>query len=319
MRIRIRAFEGPDQEAWDGLVAQASAGTFLHSRRFLSYHAQRFTDCSLVLEDDSDAMQGVFPAAFDPSDPAIVVSHPGSTYGGLLHTGGLQGEQGLHALEAICSRYRQQGRRLLRYKCVPSIYHRMPAQDDAYALFRMNARLYRRDLSCAIDLAARGNPSGQRRRGLKKARSSALKVSADFEAVRRFWPVLEDNLAARHRVTPVHTIEEIALLRARLPSHIDLLVATLDEAVVAGVLLFDSDRVSHAQYIAASDQGRQVGALEAVFETAIERAAQAGRRYFDFGISTEQGGAVLNDGLYSFKAGFGGSGVVHDFYEITLE
>jgi hypothetical protein len=36
------------------------------------------------------------------------------------------------------------------------------------------------------------------------------------------------------------------------------------------------------------------------------------------GISTEQQGTVLNDGLYRFKSEFGGGGVVHEFFEIDL-
>jgi lipid II:glycine glycyltransferase (peptidoglycan interpeptide bridge formation enzyme) len=116
----------------------------------------------------------------------------------------------------------------------------------------------------------------------------------------------------------VHTLEEIALLQSRFPDEIRLLVAKHAGIAVAGALLFETDRVSHAQYIAATPKGRELAALDAVFDVAIQRASAGGRRYFDFGISTEQGGKLLNDGLYEFKAGFGGSGVVHDFYEIAL-
>ena len=41
-----------------------------------------------------------------------------------------------------------------------------------------------------------------------------------------------------------------------------------------------------------------------------------GRRYFDFGISNEDGGRYLNRGLAAQKEGFGGRAVVHDFYEV---
>jgi lipid II:glycine glycyltransferase (peptidoglycan interpeptide bridge formation enzyme) len=87
---------------------------------------------------------------------------------------------------------------------------------------------------------------------------------------------------------------------------------------VAGVLLFEMERVSHAQYTASTEAGRDVGALDALFEAAIARASAAGRRFFDFGVSSEAGGGALNQGLYAFKAGFGAAGVVHDFYEIAL-
>ena len=48
--MEIRAFDDRDAEAWDALVAAAPGATFLHSRRFLSYHGNRFQDASLVIE-----------------------------------------------------------------------------------------------------------------------------------------------------------------------------------------------------------------------------------------------------------------------------
>jgi hypothetical protein len=287
-------------------------------RRFLSYHGDRFADRSLVLENDRGNWCGVFPAALDVADASIVVSHPGISYGGLLHAGELTGPDAMQALQTICKHYSGQGIRLLRYKAVPWIYHRRPAQDDAYALFRANAKLYRRDLSTAIDLSAPGRLSERRRRGIDKARKQGVEVVEGCAGVSDFWDVLTENLAARHDVRPVHTLEEIGLLQSRFPNEIRLLVAKHAGLVVAGALLFETDRVSHAQYIAATPKGRELAALDAVFDVAIQRASAGGRRYFDFGISTEQGGKLLNDGLYEFKAGFGGSGVVHDFYEIAL-
>jgi hypothetical protein len=42
------------------------------------------------------------------------------------------------------------------------------------------------------------------------------------------------------------------------------------------------------------------------------------KRYFDFGISTEQGGLHLNTGLTSNKEGFGARAILYDVYEMTL-
>jgi hypothetical protein len=42
-------------------------------------------------------------------------------------------------------------------------------------------------------------------------------------------------------------------------------------------------------------------------------------RYFDFGVSNEKQGWMLNEGLYRFKASFGAGGVAQEFYEVTLD
>ena len=44
----------------------------------------------------------------------------------------------------------------------------------------------------------------------------------------------------------------------------------------------------------------------------------ANKRFIDFGISTEQGGTVLNEGLIKQKEGFGGRAVVYDTYELEV-
>ena len=44
----------------------------------------------------------------------------------------------------------------------------------------------------------------------------------------------------------------------------------------------------------------------------------AGKTYFDFGISTEENGTVLNEGLVGQKEMFGGRGIAYDFYEIDV-
>jgi len=42
------------------------------------------------------------------------------------------------------------------------------------------------------------------------------------------------------------------------------------------------------------------------------------KKYFDFGISTENNGRILNKGLIAQKEGFGARAYVHDFYEIKI-
>ena len=42
------------------------------------------------------------------------------------------------------------------------------------------------------------------------------------------------------------------------------------------------------------------------------------KKYYDFGISTENFGQILNSGLISRKEDFGASSVMYDFYQINL-
>lgn len=316
--MQASPYSAPDAVAWDEIVARCPMATFLHTRRFLSYHQDRFQDISLLLKDERQHCLALFPAAVDPTEAKRVVSHPGITFGGLLHTGELYGEKMIEAMEAVKDHYAKQGFHTLRYKVVPHIYHQAPAQDDLYALFRAGANRYRCDLSCAINLDHRLQISERRKRGQKKAGKSGVEISEGTRFIQPLWSVLESNLARKFQLRPVHSIEEITSLHSLFPENIEFVVATLDSAVVAGIVLFVTPGVVHVQYTASSESGQKVSALDAVFEYSIKKARARGARYFDFGISTENDGQHLNTSLYQYKSEFGGGGVVHDFYELNL-
>lgn len=316
--MQLSAYQKADATAWDELVRKSPMATFLHSRRYLSYHADRFTDCSVLIRDTRGQLVGAFPAAVDSESQDRVVSHPGITYGGLLHDGKLRGERMLEAFDLLKTYYRERGFESLRYKAVPAIYHLAPSADDRYALFRLGAVRYRCDLSCAIDLKHRGPVTDRRKRGLKKAFRHGVEVIDGPTFLEPFWQVLEENLARKFDVSPVHSSTEIRELHSLFPENIEFVLGRLSSDVVGGLVLFKTPQVVHTQYIAANQIGQDVCVLDAVFEHCIEKAERLGARYFNFGISTENEGQYLNTTLHQYKSEFGAGGVVHEFYEIGL-
>lgn len=315
--MKARRFLPDDAERWDEFCAHAHGATFLHSRRFLSYHGGRFVDQSIIIERAGEWL-GIIPAARHPAEHDVVVSHPGITYGGVLHHGRLRGGEMLAALSAAAPLWRAGGFSRLQYKAVPHIYQRAPAQEDLYALFRAGARRYRCDLSSCIDLHNRLPVSERRRRARAKALRVGARITSGNEHMRALWDVLEGNLRRKHHTRPVHTFEEITTLAIHFPDRLRVIAALVGGNIEAGILLFLTDTVAHAQYIASSERGHEVNALDLVFESAIEESRLGGKRYFDFGISTESQGHALNEGLNRFKNEFGAGGVVHEFYEWDL-
>jgi hypothetical protein len=156
----------------------------------------------------------------------------------------------------------------------------------------------------------------RRRRKIKLAEHSALRVerSQNFEG---FWGILEDNLQAAHRTKPVHSLEEIRVLHSRFPQAIRLHVCLEDDSILAGVVIYDTPMVAHAQYIASTARGRQVGALDLLISHLVENE-YSHRTYFDLGISNENEGNVLNVGLVEQKEGFGARAISHQFFEMQL-
>ena len=129
--------------------------------------------------------------------------------------------------------------------------------------------------------------------------------------------LVRSQLSAKHNVVRTHTGEEMELLSGRFPQNVRLYGAYRDKQLCAGVLVYESANVAHSQYIAGTDEAKREGALECIFDELLERR-YATIRYFDWGISTEQAGRWLNDGLVQNKESYGARGVAYDLYELDL-
>jgi hypothetical protein len=279
----------------------------------MDYHANRFEDHSLVARK-GDEIIGLLPANRVGD---VLHSHQGLTYGGMIVSDTMTTPVMLDLFCSLVAHLRRNGIRRLHYKSVPSIYHRIPAEEDRYALFRVGASLARRDVLSVIAQGRRGPAQTRRRRGAAKARKHGVVVEPSRDW-RPYWALLSEHLDSRYRVSPIHSIAEIELLCSRFPENIALFEAKLDGDVIAGATIFESAMVAHVQYIAASPRGRATGALDALFEHLIEDIF-ATKPCFDFGISNEQEGRYLNRSLIEQKEGFGARAVVHDFYTVEID
>jgi lipid II:glycine glycyltransferase (peptidoglycan interpeptide bridge formation enzyme) len=86
-----------------------------------------------------------------------------------------------------------------------------------------------------------------------------------------------------------------------------------DGELLAGILVYRYPTVWHTQYMAASPEGRKVGALDLVVDELIAEARAAGVEAVSFGTSTTDEGRELNEGLLWQKESFGGRSITHDF------
>jgi len=181
----------------------------------------------------------------------------------------------------------------------------------------MGAKLFRRDISSAIYLSKKDKYQKLRYRCIKKTISANLKVKKtdDFKI---YWNILKANLVKKYNTKPVHTIKEIEYLHNKFPDNIKLFASYQNEIMLAGIVVYESENVAHAQYIANSKKGKEIGALDIIVTFLINEYYQ-NKKYFDFGVSTESNGLYLNEGLILFKEGFGARGVVYDFYEADIK
>jgi hypothetical protein len=311
-RISVSKYSPEYKKLWDDFVSNSKNGIFLFYRDYMEYHSDRFCDHSLLFFKNRTLM-GLLPANIRDD---TLYSHGGLTFGGVISGYNMRIPLMLDIFEKLVEHCKEERITEILYKAIPYIYHSIPADEDLYALFRYNAKLVGRNVTTSIYLPSKLKFDESRARAIKKAQKNNLVVKRSYD-FRRFMQIVENVLVERHGTKPVHTPEEIELLASRFSGNIKLFSSYKNDVMVAGVIMYESRNVAHAQYIANSNEGRDIGAEEVVFDYLINDYYKA-KRYFDFGISTEQTGQFLNVGLVRHKEGFGARAAVHDFYQLSL-
>ena len=311
--VTARMYASQDRGVWNAFVDRAKNGVFLFNRDYMEYHSDRFRDFSLLLAD-GDRLAAVVPGNLE--DDATFISHGGLTFGGVVTDARMRAGGMLQIFAAMLRHLDGIGVRTIVYKAVPHIYHQMPAEEDLYALFRCGAVLTRRDIAATIDSSNAAPYTKGRKYCVKKGRAAGTNVgrSDEFDA---FMTIEETNLAERHNVRPVHSAADLRLLASRFPENIRLYVVRNGSEIVAGSVMYVSRQVAHAQYIATTPRGRELCALDYLMDWLITEEL-AGARYFDFGISTERAGRLLNEGLAENKESYGARGIAYDHYELSV-
>ena len=312
--IDIRRYTATDKTAWNAFVAQSKNGTFLFFRDYMDYHADRFCDHSLMIYLDGN-IYALLPA--NEAD-GVFYSHQGLTYGGLVMSQRCKAAQVREVFVELNDYLRSQGFVRAVYKHVPWVYASLPSEEDLFALSNVcHASLRSRDVASVVMLDGRLPFSTLRKRGVKKGLHAGLCVREQTDYA-LYWRMLELHLAQKFHAKPVHSLDEIMLLKRRFPNNIRLMTVCKDDVVLGGTLLYDCGQTVKTQYIVASEEGRQHGALDFLFDKLLDYYAAEKRQFFDFGTSNLPENDDLNDSLIFQKEGFGGRAVCYDSYEWKL-
>jgi hypothetical protein len=310
--MEITRYNDSHNNIWDEIVEKSKNGIFQFYRNYMDYHKGLFKDHSLIISKKNKII-ALFPANEKEEE---IFSHGGLTFGSLVMTYDLKAAEVLDIFNLIKKYYKEQGFRQVVYKAIPAIYHKYPAEEDLYALFRINAQLIRRDIASVIKLNNRIRFSETKRQSVTKCDKNDISFSENSDFA-EYWDLLTEVLS-KFDTKPVHSLTEIIKLKKFFPEKIRLFEARKDNLLLAGIVIYDYDNVVHTQYMANSQEGRKIGALDFINHNLLNDVFQD-RAYYSFGISTENQGRELNQGLVKQKEMMGSRGVALDFYSISLE
>ncbi|WP_417871460.1 GNAT family N-acetyltransferase [Winogradskyella sp.] len=276
----------------------------------MDYHNDRFQDFSLMIYKD-EKLIALMPA--NKVDDCVY-SHQGLTYGGFIYKSDLKSEDVINLLKAVLNYLLDNKIKTLELKELPLVFLENQTNNPlAYLCFKLKAQLVRVDMHSVVDLKFKAY-NRSRKNGYKRGQKNNLVVKEvnDFED---FWnKILIPNLDNKHDVKPVHSLEEIQLLKTKFPNKIRQFNVYHNNIIVAGTTIFETKHVAHSQYISGNADKNTLGSLDFLHHHLLEDVF-ASKSYFNFGISNLNQGQNINQGLLYWKEGFGSHSITQSFYK----
>lgn len=296
MPFKLVPYEQFLKADWDFVLDNSAENLFLFKREFMEYHKDRFIDSSLMLFKDDKAI-GIVPCNIKQE---FVFSHQGLSFGGIILIEGLDQDDILIIIEILLKFWNQIGIKKVEIKLIPIIYCGKTQNSIKELLFEKGFKLQSSVQTFVIDMST----SHKSRVGRWKLRNSHRK---DFQIMEvndfsGFWNhVLIPLYHERIGVPPTHTVEEINQLKSRNQNHIRQFVISLsDHQILAGITVFEYKSVAKFQYIAATNLGKKLRALDFLMEYLL-KTKFARKKYIDLGTVHDPKTGIPQKGLIDWK------------------
>ncbi|MGB3605766.1 FemAB family protein [Psychroserpens sp.] len=267
----------------------------------MDYHQDRFKDFSLMVYKDKKII-AVLPANIVGTS---LFSHQGLTYGGLYYTNDLSLEIKKNVLEHVILFLERNKIDFLVVKEAPTFYGNLNSKSLLPSSGMTKVDVMKEERVLAVDL---GNPLKIHKTKLKHFRKNQangfiIKEEDDFSP---FWnKVLCPRLDQKHNTKPVHSLDEIVLLKARFPNLIKQFTIYFENKILAGITIFDKGEIVKSQYGATTEMGEKLRAIEFLFITLIHQYRDEGKTFFSMGTVSEANDLGYNKGLLKQKEELG--------------
>lgn len=324
----IVPYDDKYENRWDDFITLESInGTFLHSRKFLSYHPkERYQDCSLIVTKKNKIVALIPACLVNNEGKNIFYSHAGSTYGGLvLSNKEYKASYIIEMIDCFESYLIKLKFDEVILKLTPDLFSSQNSDLLQYILFFKKYQMYN-EISTYIDLKSyNSNILKDFSSGQKENLRNALKNNLEFKTLSSedelgdFYSVLCDNLL-KYNTKPVHSLSELKdFMYYRLKDIVRFYGIYSNNEMIAGGMIFIINNVVHTQYLAAKQKFVHMSPMTFLYYKLIETAKAGNYDKLSWGISTEQHGSILNLNLLSFKESFGSKYSLNRTYRKELE
>ncbi|MCI8514238.1 MAG: GNAT family N-acetyltransferase [Lachnospiraceae bacterium] len=310
---------GRIKEVDELILKSSSNGEFINSVRFLDYHpVERFKDDSIAVVDNGSKRVLAVMMGAKTEDGRGFVSHPGTTFAGPILDRKYSAGKVESLLEWMLNYYEAKYEEI-RIKVCPSYYSFQPMGIVDFFLWKRGYQCEAGALANVINISGIrdeddifGLFNTKRRNEVRKALKEDLFFFSCGDEIREsVWENMNKNLEQRFSAKTTHSYHEILDLKNRFPDEICPCYAdTREGGYGAFGLIFRFKNVFHTQYLDLNyDYAPHYPNLLLIYHL-IRTARECNYDFFSFGASTDGPERNINFGLYNYKAGYGGGGMI---------
>jgi hypothetical protein len=307
--LRVERYASKHKAEWDRFVSESQGSCFIFQRTFMDYHSEQYEDWSLMIRN-GDELLGLIPAH---RRGRIFISHHGLTFGGWIYHRGLD-QRGFERIASVTlDHLRKEGFEKMEIRQQPA-FHSTQSWDCQGSLARLGFEIAASKPVYGLALPQTLKDRGKRW-GVRKAEKAGLQVVMEplFE---RFWQeLLEPYHLQKIGRPPVHSLSEIQYLADRHPSRISQWLVFLEDELLAGMTLFQFDGITKVQYLASSEWGRKLRAVDLMMQRLIQTCENS---WLDLGGVTSPLSGEEKTSLSKWKESWGAQRFSFPTWEIRL-
>lgn len=314
MNITVVKFEHEKlSRLWDSFIDKSKNGLFLFKRSFMDYHQDRFEDHSLLFYEGNQLI-AVLPANIIGD---TLYSHQGLTFGGFITDHTMKQSTMFSVVSALKYYMTENDIKQTVYKSIPSFFTNSPSEEEHYVFFNSSVECIKVEASSGVNLNHTRMP-GKKLNGSKRAGRLGL-VTRYTDDPSSMMEICQSNLNDKYGVAPVHTSKELMLLAKNNKNCIRFieLYDNDEDRVRGGAIIFLYGDVVHTQYLITDDLAKKNRGLDLLVKH-LYGYLDKGFIKISFGISTENSGRTLNEGLIKQKEEYGASTFCHITYQISV-
>jgi len=310
MRYNIKKYQSQSAKIWNDFINRSANGTFLHQRDYMDYHAERFTDFSLMIYE-GEKLKAVLPAHRIKN---VLYAHNGLTYSDFIFHFKAKLEHKIAIIQTALQYLNEHDITKLYIKTIPFIFGKITDQSNEYIYHQLQAGLISVKPFFVYLKRNEIKPNRNRLKNIKKLAMQDYKIVQGKEKLSDFWKLVEHNLKSRYQSHPVHSLEEMEKLINNFPEQIKLYSLLHKNQILAGALVYYINNALHFQYIHSVLPKEERMAVEWLIYDIVNRHAHF--EYISFGTSAVENNN-LNKGLAYWKQSFGSVLINQYHYEIS--